>query len=70
MKVIKTVTAQKITFSIKDFFSKCDQIRSFLENFVFCAVYWIQSSINIFTSMRLVSYYILLDFFFFWNEKY
>ena len=26
MKVIKTVTAQKITFSIKDFFSKCDQI--------------------------------------------
>ena len=22
-------TAQKITFSIKDFFSKCDQIRSF-----------------------------------------
>ena len=26
-------------FSIKDFFSKCDQIRSFLENFIFCAVY-------------------------------
>ena len=24
------VTAQKIKFSIKDFFSKCDQIRSFL----------------------------------------
>ena len=44
-------TAQKIKFSIQDFFSKCDQIRSFLriwlhllkksliENFVFlCAV--------------------------------
>ena len=35
-------TAQKMKFSIKDFFSKCDQIRSFLkkslmENF-FCAV--------------------------------
>ena len=42
--------AQKMKFSIKDFFSKCDQIRSFLriwshllkrslmENFVFCAV--------------------------------
>ena len=43
-------TAQKIKFSIKDFFSKCDQIRrklriwlhllkkSFMENFIFCAV--------------------------------
>ena len=44
------LTAQKLKFSIKDFFSKCDQIRSFLwigshllkkslmENFSFCAV--------------------------------
>ena len=24
------ITAQKVKFSIKDFFSKCDQIRSFL----------------------------------------
>ena len=43
-------TAQKMKFSIKDFFSKCDQICSFLqiwsdllkksllENFIFCAV--------------------------------
>ena len=43
-------TAQKMKFSIKDFFSKCNQIRSFLricshllkkslmENFIFCAV--------------------------------
>ena len=43
-------TAQKMRFSIKDFFSKCDQICSFLriwshllkkslmENFIFCAV--------------------------------
>ena len=41
--------AQNMKFSIKDFFSKCDQIRSFLiwishlqkksliENFIFCA---------------------------------
>ena len=41
----------KMKFSIKDFFSKCDQIHSFLqiwshllkkpimENFIFCAVY-------------------------------
>ena len=44
-------TAQKMIFSTKGFFSKCDQIRSFLrisshllkqslmENFIFCAVY-------------------------------
>ena len=46
----RSLTAQKMKFSIKDFFSKCDQIRSFLhiwshlltkslmENFIFCAV--------------------------------
>ena len=46
-------TAQKIKFSIKDFFSKCDQIGSFLqiwsylleksvmENFIFCAVLYL-----------------------------
>ena len=44
------VTAQKMKFSIKDLFSKCDQIRCFqriwlyllkkflMENFIFCAV--------------------------------
>ena len=49
-KVIKCNTAQNMKFSIKDFFSKCDQIRSFLriwshllkkslkENFIFDAV--------------------------------
>ena len=26
----KSIIAQKMKFSIKDFFSKCDQIRSFL----------------------------------------
>ena len=43
-------TTQKMNFSITDFFSKCDQVRSFLriwshllqksviENFIFCAV--------------------------------
>ena len=30
-------TAQKMKFSIKDFFSKCDQIRILMENFIFCA---------------------------------
>ena len=48
--LVATYTAQKMEFSIKDFFSKCDQIRSILriwshllkkslmENFIFCAV--------------------------------
>ena len=47
----QSITAQKMKFSIKDFFSKCDQIRknlqiwshllkkSLMENFIFCAVY-------------------------------
>ena len=30
IKLLKYITAQKMKFSIKDFFSKCDQIRSFL----------------------------------------
>ena len=46
------ITSQKMKFSIKDFFSKCDEIRSFLqiwlnllkkslmENFIFCEVYY------------------------------
>ena len=46
----KFYTAQEMKYSIKDFFSKCDQIRNFLriwshllkkslmENFIFCAV--------------------------------
>ena len=38
-----TYTSQKMKFSIKDFLSKCDQIRrklkkSLMENFIFCAV--------------------------------
>ena len=48
--MISDVTAQEMKFSIKDFLSKCDQIRNFLriwshllknslmENFIFCAV--------------------------------
>ena len=48
--ILVIITAQKLKFSIKDFFGKCDQIRSFLriwshllkesfmENFIFCAV--------------------------------
>ena len=47
---LPAITAQKMKFSIKDFFSICDEIRSFLwiwshllkksliENFIFCAV--------------------------------
>ena len=57
-----TVTVQKIKFAIKDFFSKCDQIRSFLriwshllkkslmENFIFCAVGWVKTDNKVNTS--------------------
>ena len=38
MTVPTLLTAQKMKFSIKDFFSKCDQIRFLIENFFFCAV--------------------------------
>ena len=46
-------------FSIKDFLSKCDQIRSLLqiwshllkkslmENFIFCAVFWIHVTLRV-----------------------
>ena len=49
-QVLMILTAQKMKFAIKDFFSKCDQIRSFLricshllkksltESFILCAV--------------------------------
>ena len=55
--------AQKMKFSIKVFFSKCDQIRSFLriwlhllqksltENFIFCSV----STVSISNSFWIIS---------------
>ena len=40
-------TAQKMKFSIKDFFSKCDRIRklkkSLMENFIFCVMLAVNS---------------------------
>ena len=56
---LTSITAQKMKFSIKDFFSKCDQICSFLriwshllkktliENYIFCAVYVSSNSLVI-----------------------
>ena len=50
MNFVALLTAKKMKFSIKEFFSKCDQIRSFLriwshllnkflmENVIFCTV--------------------------------
>ena len=35
---LSSYTAQKMKFSIKDFFSKCDQIRSFLKLHFLCSV--------------------------------
>ena len=54
-----SITPQKMKFSIKDFFSKCDQARrklriwshllkkSLMENFIFCAVYPTKREIEI-----------------------
>ena len=66
-------TAQKMTFSIKDFFSKCDQIRDFLrnwshlltkslmKNFIFCAVfcvdYWPGNPRGFAVSLSSLSYF-------------
>ena len=53
------ITAQKIKFSIMDFFSKCDQIcsllwiwshllkKSLMKNFIFCAVIMICAMLDI-----------------------
>ena len=60
--VFRYCTAQKMKFSIKDFFSKCDQIavscgfwshllkKSLMENFIFSSMLpWIWSLFNFFT---------------------
>ena len=53
-----STTVQKMKFSVKDLFSKCDQIRSFLmiwshllkkslmENFIFCAVHKVNKKVT------------------------
>ena len=60
------VTAQKWKFSIKDFFSKCDQIhrklriwshllkKSLMENFIFCAVSFWSVSASLFLFVLLI----------------
>ena len=68
--VYMSFTAQKMKFSIKDFFSKCDQIRSFLriwshllkksfmENFTFNAVFVVnfQPISHIFLMLLLLTF--------------
>ena len=65
-------TAQKMKFSIKDFFSKCNQIRSFLriwshllkkplmENFIFCAMcpkHFVHQLINSFHAIDIFLFF-------------
>ena len=50
-------TAQKMKFSIKDFFTKCDEIcrklriwphllkKTLIKNFIFCAAFWLRANI-------------------------
>ena len=69
---LSTYTAQKMKFSIEDFFSKYDQIRSFLriwshllkkylmENFIFCAViHTFHTSQLQLTRLRFASFFLL-----------
>ena len=68
---LRNITAQKIKFSIQDFFSKCDQIHKFLqiqshlqkkslmENFIFCAVY--KPSTLIRESKHLNNHILIMD---------
>ena len=79
-------TSQKMKFSIKDFFSKCDQIRSFqqiwshllkkslMENFIFCVVILnhliITYYANMFTALFESLIYITLDSKYSYNRPY
>ena len=77
LRFVVSVTAQKMKFFIKEFFSKCDQIRrnlriwshllkkSLMENFIFCAVY-----IFWFKSVRGWSIPILKKYFAYFNRSY
>ena len=51
IETYEVITARKMKFFIKEFFSKCDQIlkKSLMENFIFCAVY---KKLSIFRSSR------------------
>ena len=79
-------TSQKMKFSIKDFFSKCDEIRSFqqiwshllkkslMENFIFCVVILnhliITYYANMFTALFESFIYITLDSKYSYNRPY
>ena len=51
------LTAQKMKFSIKDFFSKCDQFPSFLRNFLFSK--FIRRQYSVLSSFILVFIYFM-----------
>ena len=73
MRCLVGVTAQKIKFSIKDFFNKCDQTprklgnqslrlkKYLMENFIFCAVseFWDDQDIS--TGSPYVAIFFLFD---------
>ena len=47
---------------IKDFFSKCDQIRSFLmQNLIFCAVRWLLAKHQLFSLRHLLFHVVKSD---------
>ena len=62
--IFSVQTAQKMKFFIKDFFSKCDQIRrklriwshllekTLMKNFIFCAVLVVVLEMSIFCTLQ------------------
>ena len=55
--ICNILTAQKMTFSIKDFFSKCDQVRQFTEEILngkrhFCSVRKLHHNVLVTTKNR------------------
>ena len=63
----RTLTARKMEFSIKDFFSKCDQIhrklqiwshflkKSLMENFIFCTLSFVLSLLGNFIETKKIN---------------
>ena len=75
ISIIGMITAQKMKFSITDFFSKCDQIRSFLQSWPHLLKKSITENFHFLCSMmmncfvKLLNNKVGLNLFSSWNHK-
>ena len=77
--IFTLITAQKMKFSIKNFFSKCDQVRrklriwshllkkSLMDNFIFCAVY-LHSNNNLKTIQQQQFHFRIYCFYYYYQN--